>query len=207
VSVTLHSGTPPPSPGDRHRGILGGASGAGRIRIRKRGASGLTTRGSTADSTPDAEVREDVTRKTRKSTEGHRSSLEKPLPNDAMQTRRGGSQASKALWEGGFHHRPTVAWQSTHLEAHFLLQILVDPDPGQDRRIMAIFGNTDLTVVTLDPRLGDVELWDHGTGDNPVLFCVVHIRRFGPPILLLNIGSGVGGLPEFIIFSAWSKIR
>ena len=33
---------------------------------RKRGASGLTTRGSTADSTPDAEVRQDVTRKTRK---------------------------------------------------------------------------------------------------------------------------------------------
>jgi len=66
VSVTLHSGTPPPGPGDRHRGILGGDSGAGRIRIRKRGTSGLTIRGSTADSTPDAEVRQDVTRKTRK---------------------------------------------------------------------------------------------------------------------------------------------
>ena len=66
VGVTLHSGTPPPGPGDRHRGILGGDSGAGRIRIRKRRASGLTTRGSTADSTPDAEVRQDVTRRTRK---------------------------------------------------------------------------------------------------------------------------------------------
>ncbi|MDP7317074.1 MAG: hypothetical protein QGH12_02645, partial [SAR324 cluster bacterium] len=31
-------------------------------------------------------VCEDLTRKTRKSTEGHRSSLEKTLPNDAMQT-------------------------------------------------------------------------------------------------------------------------
>ena len=37
VSVTLHSGTPPPGPGDRHRGILGGDSGAGRIRIRTQG--------------------------------------------------------------------------------------------------------------------------------------------------------------------------
>jgi len=34
VSVTLHSGAPPPDLGDRHRGILGGDSGAGRIRIR-----------------------------------------------------------------------------------------------------------------------------------------------------------------------------
>ena len=34
VSVTLHSCDPSPEPGDRHRGILGGASGAGRIRIR-----------------------------------------------------------------------------------------------------------------------------------------------------------------------------
>ena len=32
VSVTMHSGTPPPGPGDRHQGILDGASGAGRIR-------------------------------------------------------------------------------------------------------------------------------------------------------------------------------
>ena len=34
VSVTMHSGTPPPDLGDRLRGILGGDSGAGRIRIR-----------------------------------------------------------------------------------------------------------------------------------------------------------------------------
>ncbi len=73
VGVTLHSGTPPLGPGDRHRGILSGNSGAGRIRTQGR-VRLETTRGSTADSTPDAEVREDVTRKTRKSTEGHRSS-------------------------------------------------------------------------------------------------------------------------------------
>ena len=35
VSVTMHSGTPPPGPGDRHQGILDGASGAGRIRKRE----------------------------------------------------------------------------------------------------------------------------------------------------------------------------
>ena len=45
VSVTLHSGTPPPGPGDWHQGILGGDSGAGRIRIRKRGASGFDNPG------------------------------------------------------------------------------------------------------------------------------------------------------------------
>ena len=45
VSVTLHSGTPPPGPGDRLRGILDGDSGAGRIRIRKRGASGFDNPG------------------------------------------------------------------------------------------------------------------------------------------------------------------
>ena len=43
VGVTLHSGTPPPGPGDRHRGILGGDSGAGRIRTQ--GASGFDNPG------------------------------------------------------------------------------------------------------------------------------------------------------------------
>ena len=41
VSVTMHSGTPPPGPGHRRRGILGGNSGAGRIRIRTQGRVGF----------------------------------------------------------------------------------------------------------------------------------------------------------------------
>ena len=59
--------------------------------------------------------------------------LEKPSP--MMRYKRGGEglkQATKALWNGGFHHRPTVAWQSTHLEAHFFLQFLVNPEVGQE---------------------------------------------------------------------------
>jgi hypothetical protein len=52
-----------------------------------------------------------------------------------MRYKRGGEglkQATKALWDGGFHLRPTVAWQSTHLEAHLFLQRLVNPEAGEE---------------------------------------------------------------------------
>ena len=87
VSVTLHSGAPPPSPGDRHQGILSGNSGAGRIRTQGR-VRLETTRGSTADSTPDAEVREDVTRKTRKRRRTTAAVWKNPSP--MMRCKRGG---------------------------------------------------------------------------------------------------------------------
>ncbi len=64
-----------------------------------------------------------------------------------MRYKRGGEglkQATKALWDGGFHHRPTFAWQSTHLEPHFFLQFLVNPEAGEE-------GHSHYSYLQIEP--------------------------------------------------------
>ena len=83
------------------------------------------------------------------------------------------------------------------LMPHFFLQLLVNPEAGEF--LIRVYSSVNFTVITDDPRLGHIKRGNSHPPDPPVLLYDVPICLYTQPPLLLNGGSGYGGLIHLII--------
>ena len=89
------------------------------------------------------------------------------------------------------------------LEAHLLLQFLVNPDAGEEGIPIRI-SQLGFPVIPFDPRLAHVILWGIGTPDVPMLLDGVHIclsEVFLVTLEVIRRAKGINDLVKLRVFA------
>ena len=81
---------------------------------------------------------------------------------------------------------------------HFFLQILVNPNAGEDDGTVAP-SQVDFAVIPFDPGLVHIKLWGFGTPHQHVVLGEIQIDLSNVSLLLLDGGSGLSRIKQGVV--------